>query len=700
MLHSVPLGRLLIETGSITQAALDEVLALQKTDRRRLGVLLVERGHVQPQQLAQLLSRQLSCPWISLDKIEIAPDVVALLPREAAVAFNVVPVHLRAGPDGKRALYIATDDPTNEMALGECAQYAKMPVRPMVAVTHEVHAALTRFYGAPPGDAPPAPAPAPPAARQAPPPLPRRKTDYPTAIAVEDADVIEVDAPRPAPKRAPTVLTLNAPEPFLAQCRAAGKALGATVIDGVIMRAGELVKEHRPCAIVVTDDVYAFDRSRLNRLALDNDAHLVVWADDADGHQLEPLIAGAIDRWGRSSYEKGAIVDGRFELLRDLGDTASHTSSMGSRWEVRNVRTARRSVLALAIRTEGDDAGANAIRREQLALAKVSHPGAIELRDAGTTELGDPYLVLEPLEGRSLDGLVAAREKLQPDEACAVVLQIADVLVAAHAVGVTHGNVVAEQIIVVRDGYGVERVKLTGWGRAAVTDPESVAPAGDIRGLGRCAYEALTGRLPKEGEESGLAEPLGGVVARAVATENAFATMRELASALSAAAPRARERTQLLERSLGASSRESLPAGTSPPQSAAAPGPAAGEATATGPEQRRHARAPYRTPVRIEVPGLGVLDGRSEDISRGGLLVVSRGGLSAGTEVTVRFALPLDGKVVAEAAVVKWSRAARADESSGRALGVELTSPSQECVRQIERYVSLMGDGSESTFTP
>ena len=68
--------------------------------------------------------------------------------------------------------------------------------------------------------------------------------------------------------------------------------------------------------------------------------------------------------------------------------------------------------------------------------------------------------------------------------------------------------------------------------------------------------------------------------------------------------------------------------------------------------------------------------------------------------MTVRFALPLDGRVVAETAVAKWSRAACSDESSGLcAIGVELKFPSPETQRQIDRYVSLMGDGGESTFS-
>ena len=677
-----PLGKLLLDTGVITQAQLDDALSLQPTDKRRLGEILVDRGVVHPQELAQLLSHQMSCPWISLAHLDIEPNVIAVMPASVALAHGVVPVHLRIAK-GQRVLYVATEDPTDDDALTECAAAAGIQVRPMVAVTGEVRAALARFYGAEAASTS-----MPTSIAKPPPPVPeggKAKKDS-VRMSIDEADVVEIVEEKPRSKRAPTVLVLNAPEAFLAHCRAAIASLGASLVDGAIMRAGELVGEHRPCAIVVTDDVYAFDRSGLNRLALDNDAHLVVWSEEVDGRQLEPLLAGAIDRWGRSSYEKGAIVDGRYELMRDLGDDT--TSDGSARWEVRNVRTARRSLLALAVRSEGGEEDAQAIRREQKALARISHPGAVELRDAGTTELGDPYIVLEPLEGRTLDGLVAARTKLVPEDLYAVILQLADVLAAAHAVGVVHHHVVAENVVIARDGYGLERVKLTGWGRSTVEDPKTADVHQDLTGLGICAFEALTGRRPKPDEDmsnAGLPPQLAPVLARAleVDVKKAFASAKELAAALQGATGRARERTQLLE---ALPSARDMMSGRPP-----APTP--------GPEQRRFARAAYRTPVRIEVPGIGAVDGRSEDISSGGLLVVSRGGLKAGTEVTIRFALPLDGRVVSEVALAKWSRAARSDESSGlSAIGIELAAPSTETLRQIERYVSLMGDGSESAF--
>lgn len=727
MVRSAPLGRLLLSIGVLTQAQLDATLVRQRTDKRRLGELLIEAGLIHPQQLAQVLSHQLSCSWISLAHAELSPEVLALIPSAVAIEHGVVPVHLRAAK-GQTILYLAMDDPTDDFALSECAAVAQMQVRPMVAMFGEVKDALAAHYGGEPTPVPPqvteasppkprdpttAPPP-PPAPLPAPPPLPKRPPPKKAVSAppVDIDDVIEIIEVEPREKRAPTVLALNAPDNFLAQCKTAVASLGATLVDGSIVRAGDLVAEHRPCAIVVTDDVYAFDRSGLNRLALDNDAHLVVWSEEADGHQLQPLLEGAIDRWGRSSYEKGAIVDGRYELLRDLVDDDSAPRGL-SRWQVRNVRTARRSVLALAIRSDGGPETGAAIRRQQKALARVTHPGAVELRDAGTTELGDPYVVLEPLEGRTLDGLVAARTKLVANDACAVIAQVADVLAAAHAAGVVHHRVRPENILITRDGYGFERVKLTDWGHATVHKAGIVDPSSreDVVSLGQCAFEALTGRRPEPDETLGdaaLPEAIAAFVREALRANApdapAIRSARDVADAISTSMPSARERTQLLEASPAARAQPrhtappppaaatpaTIDAVASTPEATGAQSAASGEAAATAADaQRRFTRAAYRTPVHIEVSGIGSLDGRSEDISLGGLLVVSRGSLKGGTEVTLRYALPLDGRIVSEPAIVKWSRPARSDELC--ALGVEMLSPSAETTRQIDRYVALMG---------
>jgi uncharacterized protein (TIGR02266 family) len=260
-----------------------------------------------------------------------------------------------------------------------------------------------------------------------------------------------------------------------------------------------------------------------------------------------------------------------------------------------------------------------------------------------------------------------------------VLLQIADVLAAAHADSVLHCDVRPENIVVASDAFGVERAKLTGWQSARVIEGD-LDPKSDVLALGLVAFEAVVGREPRPDEtvDDTLDIPadLARVLERAIAADPhvRFATIASLAEAIEKAESHGREPSRLVEARRARLSGEPAP----PPAS----------------EQRRHPRAPYRTPVRIEVPGVGAVDGRSEDISVGGLFLITRAPVEPGTSVTVRFALPVDGKVVAEAASVKWSRTAHVGEGADLfAIGVELALPGAEARRQIERYVSLMGDG-------
>jgi hypothetical protein len=295
------LGQLLVETGLIDPRTLEEVLAAQRTDRRRLGELLVERGILHSHQLAQMLSHQLACPWVSLTNLDLTPSLLALVPRDVALRWNVVPVYLRMAK-GVSTLFVAIDDPTDEFALAAVAEAADMNVKPMVAAASEIYAALVAYYGADLAEAKPqTPAiPAAPVKPQKPPPPPKPAAPPLTAEASEtleeEADVIaEAHAPISAVRRA-VVLVVQAPEAFTQACREAALAVDARVEVSDLMMASGLASSHAPFAIVVTDDIYAFDRHGLNGLALDCNAVLVVWSDDLEARQLQPLLKTALAR--------------------------------------------------------------------------------------------------------------------------------------------------------------------------------------------------------------------------------------------------------------------------------------------------------------------------------------------------------------------------------------------------------------------
>ena len=281
------MGKLLVDAGVLDVATLEQTLAEQKASHERLGYVLVERGIVSPTRLAHVLSFQLACPWVAPNSIDIPPALLALVPAPLAIEHRLVPVYLRAAP--KQALYVATDDPTDDLALAAIEAVSGLPVRAMVATTSDVREALATLYGAP------RPAPA------TPPPPPPRRAPAPTVDADDeelgDDDVIgHATVASPDAEKRPIVLVVNAPGPFEMACRTAALAIGARVEAADLTSAADLAMELAPLAVAVTDDVYAFDRRGLTRLALESNALLVVWSDDLEPGHIEPLLRTALAR--------------------------------------------------------------------------------------------------------------------------------------------------------------------------------------------------------------------------------------------------------------------------------------------------------------------------------------------------------------------------------------------------------------------
>ena len=89
------LGQLLVDAHILSAEQLERVLTLQKSDGRRLGTLLVENEHITETQLTQILSQQLSVPWVSLYHIDFSRHLLGLIPREIAEKYCLVPIYVR-----------------------------------------------------------------------------------------------------------------------------------------------------------------------------------------------------------------------------------------------------------------------------------------------------------------------------------------------------------------------------------------------------------------------------------------------------------------------------------------------------------------------------------------------------------------------------------------------------------------------------
>lgn len=143
----VRLGELLVEAQIITREQLEETLALQKKDGRKLGTLLVATGLVTETQVTQILSQQLSVPWVSLYHIDFSRQLLNLVPREIAERHSLVPIFVRRVRGSGETLYLAMDNPEDEAAREEVAKYSGLPVRAMIAPLSDIRGAIRAYYG-------------------------------------------------------------------------------------------------------------------------------------------------------------------------------------------------------------------------------------------------------------------------------------------------------------------------------------------------------------------------------------------------------------------------------------------------------------------------------------------------------------------------------------------------------------------------
>lgn len=150
MATRVRIGELLVDAGLLSQAQLERALEAQREEgggSKRLGQLIVALGFVTEGQLARVLSQQLAVPWVSLSHIDFSPALLALVDREMAEKYTVIPVYVRRERRDVDTLYLAVDDPTQDDVLRIVSDRTKMPVRPMIAPPSDILHAIIRAYG-------------------------------------------------------------------------------------------------------------------------------------------------------------------------------------------------------------------------------------------------------------------------------------------------------------------------------------------------------------------------------------------------------------------------------------------------------------------------------------------------------------------------------------------------------------------------
>lgn len=218
----------------------------------------------------------------------------------------------------------------------------------------------------------------------------------------------------------------------------------------------------------------------------------------------------------------GDIIAGRYVLQRQLGEGgmgvvwAAHSTALG-------VDVALKMLRPGLAKTEAVERMA----REARTAAQLGHPALVRVLDFGTSELGEPFVVMELLQGEELHQRLQREQRLPAADAVALLLPVIDGLGIAHEKGIVHRDIKPENIFIAAEGQRRLQPKLLDFGVAKLTQdraasrltqfgtvtgsPYYLSPEqaegqddidarADIWALGVVLYEALTGSPPFEAD--------------------------------------------------------------------------------------------------------------------------------------------------------------------------------------------------------
>ncbi|HEU4766184.1 MAG TPA: serine/threonine-protein kinase [Pyrinomonadaceae bacterium] len=211
------------------------------------------------------------------------------------------------------------------------------------------------------------------------------------------------------------------------------------------------------------------------------------------------------------------FIAGRFRIEREIG-----TGGMGTVYLATHLGLERPVAVKIIKREFAGDADiADRFLREARTMAKLRHPHAAMIFDAGNLPDGRHYIVMEFVEGETLSQVLAREGRFTASRAVEIATQICNVLEEAHRLGIIHRDLKPSNILLGRRGvcvldFGVAKVLAssaestatyasTGSGQLIGTprymSPEQclgqrVGARSDLYSLGVLLYEMLAGRPP------------------------------------------------------------------------------------------------------------------------------------------------------------------------------------------------------------
>lgn len=233
---------------------------------------------------------------------------------------------------------------------------------------------------------------------------------------------------------------------------------------------------------------------------------------------MTPIAALEAD----SPTDVGRVIAGKYRLECLLGE-----GGMGAVWRAFHLQLEVPVALKLLRGGENMSELRERMRVEGRAVAKLVHPNIVRVFDIGEAETGEPFIVMELLNGESLAAILE-RGALSPVSALQLLLPIAEALTLAHSRGVVHRDLKPDNILIATEGsvvqpklldFGIAKVRSAlASGAPALTQtgvllgsPDYMSPEqahgradiderSDVWAFCVVLYEALAGRTPFQRE--------------------------------------------------------------------------------------------------------------------------------------------------------------------------------------------------------
>ncbi len=293
---------------------------------------------------------------------------------------------------------------------------------------------------------------------------------------------------------------------------------------------------------------------------------------------LQPVTGEFVARGGGMGANLvGVALLGRYQVLERIGDGGMGTVYLAEHTTILKKFAVKVLSAELSVRPDHVDR----FMREARSASMINHPNVVEITDFGMTPDGQPFFVMEYLQGKDLSQIIGESGSLPWKRVRNTTIQLCHALQAAHDQGVIHRDMKPGNIVLVKRGNNPEHVKVLDFGIAKVLGqegeqvkgltqsgmvvgtPEYMSPEqgwgqpvdhrGDIYALGVLMYELLTGKIPFPGatmmeilnrhmfdvpdvKQPNIPEEVGAIILKAMQKDRSlrFQSMNEMAAAVEA----------------------------------------------------------------------------------------------------------------------------------------------------------------------